>query len=147
VSYIVYDELLADELQQDFVSKKEQYVEGVHINIYKAMNPAGIFTVSIKDSSGNTLGEKSYTVEQMQALGSTELSDDYYHGFVYFEFDSLVFLSIGTYYITLDSSGYTYSDSENLGWLRDWEHKVVNNDTAEFSVNEPLSYRLYTIRR
>jgi hypothetical protein len=147
MTYIVYDDLTST-LEQDLISTCEQYIGGIDLNLLKCLEPAGTFTVSIRDSWGATLGSKSYTIEQMKALGSDNLSADYFHGFIHFEFESPILLGIGTYYVVLTATDYSYNNTEYIGWLRDWSNKLVYNvDDAPYSVNEPFSYRAYTWKR
>lgn len=119
------------------------------INLFKSNSPAGTFTVSIKDSDSNTLVSKGQTLAQMQSAGSADLSVAYYHGFVSFIFDYPPSLEAGTYTIVLSASGYTFTDTDHLGWLRDFDHKVLNNTgtTAANAIQEPLSHRIYSYRR
>ena len=147
MTYIAYDNLY-DILEQDILSPDDTYITRVSLNLLKCLEPAGTFTVSIIDAYDNVLGSKSQTLAEMQAEGSDALSEDYYHGFISFEFDSPVHVGFGTYYIRLEASGYTYTDEAYIGWLRDWEHKLVNNtEEAASSVNEPFAYRIYSLRR
>lgn len=63
---------------------------------------------------------------------------------LYFQFSNASFLSdVSYYYITFTASGYTYSESSHIGWLRDWpEPNYGTGSTFNDLDTAPLRFHL-----
>jgi len=149
MSYVVYDKLTTNPLDQDINIYEPKLIERVKLQLFKSLDPAGTFTLTILDSGLNILGTKSQTIAEMQAAGSAALSEDYYHGFISFIFDDPILLDYGVYSLLLSSSGYTPTATSFIGWMRDWDYKVTNNSgtTASDPSKQPLANKIFTYRR
>jgi hypothetical protein len=121
-------------LEQDFTCVSKKNVKAVRIHLYKALDPAGTFTLSIK-SGANTLVSKSLTSAE---IGFTHL---YMHGWVTFEFDSIVNLIPGTYTLELGHSGYD-SSSFAIGWRQ--EHEDLINTPSGNVFTNPLAFQIWS---
>jgi hypothetical protein len=107
--------------------------------------PAGTFTFTVK-SGGVALASKSFTSASIKSdLGTT---DDYAHLYKTLEFDTVIPLEKGTYSIVLSSSGYTFSDSSYLGWIKPHEN-IFNENTGEVnSLNDySFGFELFELRK
>ncbi len=123
-------------------------VARIMLGVYKSLNPTGSFKVEIIDSDSLVIASKTQTIVEMQTAGSTELSSDYYHGFISWIFDRPVFMVAGTYTIKLSATDYTYSESTHIAWMKDWDNKVTNNSgTATTDFKEPYITRFYSYKR
>ncbi len=127
-------------LEQEFTVTTDKMIERVRLHLCKYLSPAGTFTISIVNSEDVILASRSLTLAEMQTLGSDNLSIDYYHGFVSFQFARPLALHEGQYSVRLSSTGYTYSDSAFLGWVRDWDDTNFEADTL---TQYPLALELY----
>jgi hypothetical protein len=132
MSTIVYD-TLETELTQEIVI-------GNHLGVYSPIfkpwlyclnNPTGTFTLGIyKDNS--LVAEKSFTVSDLYTqLGAFEG----------------IKLPFGFYILKLKSTGYTYSKSSFLAWVKDWESALsYNSDLASVEWTQyPLSVKIISL--
>lgn len=71
-------------------------------------------------SNGNYSVGKLIDSSATRTIGSiTTIKNGVYD--LYFQFSNASFLSDKSYYyVTFTASGYSYSESSHLGWLRDW---------------------------
>lgn len=116
---------------------RNYHIEGIKIGLLMFNSPSGTFILSIK-KQGETIASKSFDCDDIkQDLNTT---DDYAYLQKALTFNGLK-LKSGTYQLELSSSGYTYSNSSFLGWIRDF-----NNNTDYFN-NTPLSFLIYENKR
>lgn len=122
-----------------YTGEKPIHIQGLKMRLVWFDSPVGTFTVSFKSGS-ETLASKSFTVADIKTDLST--TDDY--GYIYkgIEFGTAFPIVSGTYTVELSSSGYTYSESSFLGWVKDHEDSFISE-----GVNESRSLLIYTLKR
>lgn len=144
MSTIVYD-TLETELTQEIVIGNHQGLYSPIIKpwLYCLNNPTGTFTLGIyKDN--NLLAEKSFTVSDLYTqLGATGNSC---HLFFNVEFRGIK-IPFGFYVLKLKSTGYTYSKSSFLAWVKDWESALNYNPDLESVewTQYPLSVKIISL--
>lgn len=144
------EELRATPLVQEFTPTRTFQPQRVRLHLCKYLAPTGTFTVQITDASDNVLVSSSQTLAEMIALGSANLQANYYHGHVSFQFALMPTLRAGvTYKLKLTSSGYTYSDSTFIGWVKDsqGDPAIEQTGTPDSPVSVPYDYEFYTVQR
>ncbi len=120
------EELRATALSQTITRETPCLVYAVRLHLCKFLSPAGTFIVTITDASDNVLATSSQTLVEMQAAGSADLAENYYHGHVTFAFTRCPTLRADTNYkIKLSSSGYTYSNTVFLGWCKAYDDRAI----------------------
>lgn len=139
-------EELQTTLEQDFILElnRRYNVKAVRPYIYMHNAPSGTFTIKIKQGS-EVLASKDFTSAEIKSDLST--SDNYAHIYKAIEFDEIIQLDKNTYTIELSSSGYTYSDSSFIGWVRDYENIYNNLDGSQTSLGTyPFGFQLFELR-
>lgn len=101
---------------------KDIVVEYIRPHLYKHLSPAGSLTVSIKDATDTTTIATSDTV----TISSFDTAN-YVHGKVRFAIKAKL-LKNTSYYICLNSSGYTYAANAFIGWCNDYDLAIVSKD-------------------
>lgn len=143
--------LVVDELQttltQNFTIDLNRRFELTAVRPYLLMynSPSGTFTLSLKEGA-TTHASVNFTSAEIKSDLST--SNDYAYLWKTLQFSNPVFLSKGSYSLVLSSSGYTFSESAYLGWIK--EHENIFNNTVDLSgvgsFDYPLSYQLFEKR-
>ncbi len=144
------EELKATTLVQVFTRETDALVDRVRLHLCKYLSPAGTFTVSLTDESNNVIGTSSQTLAAMQAAGDTALSANYYHGQVTFQFSRAYTLRKNQVYkLKLSSSGYTYSDTDFIGWVKaDTDRAIeLTDDSTPLLVDSPYDFEIYALQR
>lgn len=143
---LVVDELKTTLTQTINLNKVRRYnIAAVRPLIYMENAPSGTFTLSIK-SGATTLASKSFTSADIKAdLGT---SDNFAYLWKNVTFDIPVKLNNGAYTLELSSSGYSYSSSSYIGWIKEFENifNEINGTPQDYSEN-PFSYQLFEYRR
>lgn len=138
---IIVDELKTT-LSQSFSVYKREHLGAIRPFLYKHLSPSGTFTFSIIQNA-TTLGSKNFTSADIEALdGVTALN--YYHGAFRVLFDNPIVLNPGTVEIKLSHSGYTFSESAYLGWIREHERTVNQFTDTGNDFQNPLAVELWT---
>lgn len=117
-------------------------VGGFKIYLYMHNSPAGTFTVNLK-SGLNTLASKSFNSDDIKT--SLDTIDSYAHVFYPIVFDENVILEKGSYDIELTASGYTFSDSAYIGWIKEYD---IYNEFETLPISQldyPYGFRILTI--
>jgi len=143
VTKLVIDELHST-LSQTFTLYKNgrSTIEAIRPYIYMHNAPAGIFTLSIK-SGGTALISKTFTSAEIKTDLST--TDNYAHLWKAIVFDNPSQFENGEYELELSSSGYTYSDSSHLGWIREHENLINEiSGTPVSDIENPRAFQLLT---
>jgi hypothetical protein len=143
------EELQGSTLVQTFTRTKEASIPFVRLHLCKYLAPAGTFTVTLTDASDAVIATSSQTLAQMQASGNADLSANYYHGYVKFDFGAAYTLRPGTYKLKLSASGYTYSIGTFLGWVKaDTDRAIPLTDgSSPTGVNCPYDFEMYAYER
>lgn len=107
---------LKTSLTQTITPEYTQIVRAIRLDLVKYANPAGSIKVTIKDEHDNT-------VATSPLLAISSISEDlYYHGFIRFDISAHLKANT-TYNIVLSSQGYTFSDSNYIGWKLDYSRQ------------------------
>lgn len=144
---LVVEELKSTLTQNITVNLNRRYqIEAIRPYIYMHNSPSGTFTLSLKEGAA-TLASVDFTSAEIKTNLST--SDNYAYLWKTLQFSDPVFVSKGSYSLVLSSSGYSFSESSYLGWIK--EHENIFNDTASLSgvsfMDYPLSYQLFEKKR
>lgn len=141
-------EELKTTLSQSFTVNVNRRITVAAVRPYLLMynSPSGTFTLSLKEGA-TTHASKTFTSADIKSDLST--SDNYAHLWKVIEFSNPVHLSKGSYTLELSHSGYTFSDTSYLGWIK--EHENIFQNTADLtglsSYDYPLSFQLFSKRR
>lgn len=141
-------EELKTTLSQDFSlslqTRKNISAVRPHIVLYNA--PAGTFTLSLMQSS-IVLGSQTFTSASLRSLFDT--SDDYLHGYPKIEFTNPVLVKEGSYTLKLSSSGYTFSNSAYIAWVKRHENLFykIDGGVPEDDANLPLTFELWAYKK
>jgi hypothetical protein len=143
---LVVEELIT-ELYQDinYTSDERAIIASIMPYLLIYNSPAGVFTFSVLNGA-EVLFSKTFTSADIKASIST--SNNYAHVFYPIVPTTQVELEKGTYRFKLTSSGYTFSESSYIGWIKQHEDLQLPLDyipTDDF--DNPLSIRIKTFKR
>lgn len=138
---LVVEELQTTLSQEFTISRSKRYhISGLKMYLVMYNAPSGTFTATIK-SGATTIASKSFTSGDIQSDLST--SDSYAHVWKALVFDNNVILDKGTYTLELSSSGYTFSESAYMGWVKEHDQIFFGTDYTVNNIWEyPLSFYL-----
>lgn len=144
MSTLVVDELTTT-LEQDIelgLDKRYQ-LNGAHLYIYMHNAPAGTFTVSVKDGA-TTLVSQDFTSAEFQTdLGTT---DTYAYGWKPVTFSNTP-LKKGVYSVELSSTGYSFSESSYIGWIRPYYDAFIETTSTPLNdFQNPFGVYFFTKR-
>lgn len=111
-----------DTLSSTIDLTEKAIVKAVRPRLYFHNDPAGTFTLSILQGS-TVLKSKSLTMAAI-ITGASWTAGQYHHGMLNFEFDSPLVLYPESYVVQLTSTGYTFSESSYVGWIKSHEDQV-----------------------
>lgn len=143
---IVLDELKTT-LTQKFTTVEREQAYAIRPYLYLHNDPVGSFTISIKHGS-TVLGQSTLTISEIKTEAGFA-DNQYHHGVFRFIFDPLVVLQARTEYnIELSASGYSYSDSSFIGWVKEFENlKNTFTDTISTDFDRPFSFEKFSYKR
>ena len=122
MSTLIIDELRTT-LEQEFTVVTRREVLTVRPNLMFYNDPAGTFTMTIKQGS-TTIIAKSLTMTEI-LTGTSWTANQYHYGVINFEFATPVALLVDTTYTAvLSSSGYVFSESSYLGWVKSYTNHL-----------------------
>ena len=140
MSYIVVDELdttLSQTITLDY--DRIYHVAGIKIKLLMYNSPAGTFTLSL-NKDATTLASASFTSADIKSDLST--TDDY--AYLYKALNFSLPLKKGSYQLVLSSSGYTYSASSFIGWIKSHENVFIEPTTSlDNFIDNPLDVLIY----
>jgi len=140
MSKLVVDELKTTLSQSITLTQDRIYhIGGIKINLFMYNSPSGTFTLSLKQGA-TTLVSETFTSAELKSDLST--SDDYLY--LYKAFSLNARLKKGTYTLEISSSGYTYSSSSFLGWIK--SHENIFNEQSDTPIDftyNPFDYLIY----
>lgn len=142
---LLVEELLAVTLSQTITVNKRIIVDSIRPRLYLHDDPAGTFTLSIKQGA-TTLGSKSLTMADIKTNAGFA-DNQFHHGFFRFQFANQVVLNPGTYTVELSSSGYTFAEASYLGWIIDHEdltNTITPGDTVISDIDNPLTMQIWS---
>ncbi len=140
-------ERLKTTLSQSFTytDNKRHTIKAIVPRLVMFNAPAGTFTFSIK-SGVTTLASKTFTSAEIKSDLST--SDNYAWLWKVIDFSGIVQLESGTYSLEISSSGYTFTESSYLGWIRDHDDPFNTGDgNNSFFSENPFGFRIYELKR
>lgn len=115
---LVVSELITN-LSQEVVATSNLNIEAIRPRLLKYGSPAGSLLLNVKDANN-----KKIVSSETISIASISTAD-YFHGLVRFYVD-VSFKSGSTYIIELASTGYTYNSSHWVGWIFDYDMRVVD---------------------
>jgi hypothetical protein len=89
------------------------------------------------------LATKTYTIADLKQLGSANLSATYWHGYISFDFESVV-CSDGYYNVEIATDNYLPTASSYLSWVCEHDNIVPEVYGNEIIGNQPRSVEFYT---
>lgn len=117
---------------------KRTHLKAIRPYIYMHNAPSGTFTISVKKGS-DLLAESSFTSADIKSELST--TENYIHLWKTVSFVSAIPINSGNYTIELSSMGYTFSETSYIGWIKEHEDLINNNNqVGDF----PLSIQFWT---
>lgn len=142
MSTLVVDRLTTTLTQDIELGLQKRYqLNGAHLYIYIHNAPAGTFTVSVKDGA-TTLVSQSFTSADFQA--DLETTDVYAYGWKPITFSNTP-LKNGVYSVELSASGYSYSGSSYIGWIRPYYDAFIETTAApENDTENPFGVYFFT---
>lgn len=140
MSTLVIEELIT-ELSQQIRMKLDtrSHIASLAPYIYMHNAPAGTFTLSITGTGVNF--SKSFTCADIKAALNT--TNNYAHVFMPVVPLSPLYLKRDIYTVKLSASGYTFSESSFLAWIK--EHEDVKHNIEYIPTNDeynPFSMRI-----
>lgn len=128
-------EPLKSSLEQTFNAKKRTQIHSISAWIYKHLSPAGAFKIEIWQAGAKLTESDPVTSSDIETnTNSTNLN--YYHGYYRFLFSGAAFVNEGDFILKLVQTGYTYSDSAYLGWVKPHESITVDLDYTPVDAKE-----------
>jgi membrane-bound inhibitor of C-type lysozyme len=146
MSTLVIEELKTT-LTQDFTLNNDSLVgfriKAIRPMLYLHNDPAGTFTISLKQGV-TTIDSKSLTLAEILS-GSGFSSGQYHWGVFKFEFDNYNKIKRNvTYTIELSASGYSFSESSYMGWVKPHEDfKNTFTGTGGTFLNNAFGYEIW----
>ena len=135
---LAVEELKTTLNQEILVGDNNLNVEAVRPRIYKHNAPAGSLQVQIRDTNDKIIASSnSVTISSVSASA-------FFHGFI--RFDINAGLKAGTTYrLFLVPSGYTFAESDYIGWVKDHEDRQVGIEyTPNAGFQSPLGTQVWT---
>lgn len=131
--------------QVNFKAYRKHRIPGVQLRVVYYNSPVGTFNVEFK-SGLDVLGSGSFTTQDIKDGRNT--TDDYGYVFVPITFNNAITILPGSYTIELSSTGYTYSSSSFMGWVKSFENlfNEREDEFVDFSSN-PFDVLIYEERR
>jgi len=139
---LVTEELKTDLTQTITITDELiHHIDAVKIKLVMYNEPSGTFTLSLKEGA-TTYASKSFTSADIKTDLST--TDAYAWLYKAIQFDYTIPLRAGSYDFVLSHSGYTYSDSSFLGWVKSHEN-IFNSLSDAYSgdTNNPQDILIY----
>lgn len=140
MSTLLIQQVESTSLTQEVTPLTNLEVYAIDVGIYSEGSPAGSVFMEVQSTSGGVIATStSRTILSLK-------SDTYAHGTYRFGLD--VSLKANTaYHLVLATSGYSFSSSDFIGWLKDFD--FVEDDVritpASYSgalgYNSPFQYR------
>lgn len=119
-----------------------------HLFIAQPNNfPIGKIRLSIYQDNIE-LAFSEQTFQEIRTKGSSKLQDDYYHGFITFDFDYPLNLYTGNYQLTITcSDGYTYTETDFVGWVKDADQTLSNvKEVITETTYTPYAFETYSYK-
>lgn len=116
-------------------------VAGIRPYIYMHNSPTGTFTLSLKEGATT---HATVTFDSTEIKSDLVTSDNYAHLWKALTFVDPLQLSKGSFSLVLSSSGYSFSESSYLGWIKEHDNIFQTTDgNNNTDYNNPLSFQLF----
>lgn len=117
---LIVDEL-STTLDQEFVATRNQVIKYIRPHLYIHNNPSGSLKLSVYDG-GMALIQSSNTMSIADIKLDANITQDYFHGYIRFDFDGFGVVEGDEITIRLTASGgYTFSEGNYVGICRDFD--------------------------
>jgi hypothetical protein len=140
-------EEFVDELEQPFTwnFRTRAQLAAIMPYIYVHNNPAGAFTLSVLDSLDNLIAAESFDAADVYAAIEVDPGvRPYAHVHLPLLLASPKSLPPGEYKLKLESTGYTFSESSYLAWVKEHENLCVPLGYSPTShAQNPMTYKLW----
>jgi len=143
---VFVSESLKTTLKQEieFVPYRNCTISAIKIKISMIGAPLGTFTLSFKKGD-NVIASKSFTSADIKSdLSTTDNNAWIWKALNFNDFT----IKAGLYTLELTAADYTQSESNQIGWIRDYES--VFNERSEISqerLETPFCFRIYELLR
>lgn len=111
---ILVNELISERAQK-VTATRDMSVAYVRPHLLKVGAPAGNLKLELRDANGRKIAESG-------SVSIASISTQNFHGYVRFDV-SWQFEEGQTYEIALVPSGYSFLDSDYIGWVAEFENK------------------------
>lgn len=138
---IIMDELKTT-LTHNATAIRPMTIAAIRPYLYKHRSPSGTFTFSITQNSATLISE-SFDSAEMESLVDDISATNFYHGAYKIEFSSPIRVIRGDFQIVLSHSGYAFSESAYLGWIREHERLVNEFTSPNNYAKHPLAVEVW----
>jgi hypothetical protein len=143
MTWLVVEEFKGVPLVQDFEIEKKLIVAAIRPYLYCHNFPSGTGLLEILDENDNVLHSKSFSPSDVYS--GLETANPYAHAYLRVLFDQPFPMPKGNYKIKISASGYTFSESSYLGWVKEHEDlKVPVKFIVAGDQNNPLSFEIWS---
>lgn len=142
MSLINVEALRATPLIQEFKIKRNRlHLEGIRPWLYLHNDPAGTFTLTLKDGA-NILDSVDFTVSDLKN-GAGFADNQYHKGYFDLRLNAILHHD-RLYTLELSSSGYAFAGSSYLGWIKEFENLTNSFNEIIWTFNQkPFGYQLW----
>lgn len=142
MSFINVESLKGSTLIQDFKIKTNRlHLTAVRPWLLLYNDPPGAFTLTLKDGS-DILDSKDFTVAELKA-GAGFNDNEYHKGFFKIDLNAILHHD-RTYTLELTSSGYSFSGTSYLGWIKEFERSTNSFSDSIWTFHQkPFGYQLW----
>ena len=125
-------------LEQPITVRRDLLCASLRAKLYVHALPSGTFTLKISRDS-QIVSQVSFSSVNLQQ----KISTPYVYFWGDFAFPATFHLTRGDYLIRLESSGYTFTDSSFIGWVKDFDEleRDLTGEANDFS-QYPFSFNL-----
>jgi hypothetical protein len=117
---LIVHELLST-LEQTVTCHRDTVCKHIRPYLYKHLNASGSVKVQVLDANGQLCAESN-------SINIVDISaSNYYHGFIRFDIDFMLKKNFN-YIIRLVGTGYSFTESNYIGWVANHENKVYSED-------------------
>jgi hypothetical protein len=134
-------ELYASGLKQKVEVTSDASIVAIRPHLMKYGSPAGSLKIQFLDGNEKLIGETdTVLISSISAIA-------YFHGYITFNCNFNVKES-ELHYIKLVGIGYTFSESNYIGWCNDYDlRKYDATDTRTEGFYAPLDYEFWQIKK
>lgn len=140
---LVVEEFKVSPLVQEFQLDRKLIVVAIRPYLYCHNFPAGTFTLELLDENDSLINSQTFVSDSVYEGIST--TNPYAHAWLRVTFERPSPIPKGNYKIKISTSGYTFSESSYLGWVKEHEDlKVPVKFIVSGDQNNPLSFEIWS---